>query len=59
MGKDMWIDAWEERFNAALDAGKSEEEAGQIADTEADSAYRERIADAIDYARLLKKEGRT
>lgn len=54
--KELWIDAWEEKYNAALDRGLSEEEAGQYADTHADETYRDRIADAIDFARLIKKE---
>lgn len=57
MSEELFADAWDRLYDEALERGLSEEEAGQYADTNADAAYRERIADAIDYARLLKKEG--
>ena len=56
--KDIWIEAWDDCFQAALKRGATEDEAGQIADTNADASYREKIADIIDYRRLLEKEGR-
>lgn len=58
MSKEMWFDQWNEIYCAALDAGASEAAASKRADQHADGAYRERIADMIDDARLRAKEGR-
>lgn len=57
MSKAMWIEAWDGARNEALDMGATEEEADAYACREAQGRARERLADRIDHARLLKKEG--
>lgn len=58
MSKEMWIEAWQSAYDEAIDEGKSAAQAEQIANRKADGRYRENIADMIDHARLLKKEGK-
>ena len=58
MGKDMWIAEWNVLYEEALDRGLSEADAERFADNGADGAYREKVADMVDHARLLRKEGR-
>ncbi len=60
MSKDMWFDEFERLYNEAAevaDGHVSDAVYDNLADR-ADRAYRERLADMIDHARLLKKEGR-
>ena len=58
MSKDIWFAEFERLYNEKLDAGVRDGLAYMEAGEEADAATRERLADMIDHARLLKKEGR-
>lgn len=58
IGKDGWIDEWNALYDEAIERGLSEKNAEAFADAGADHAHREKVADMIDHARLLRKEGR-
>jgi hypothetical protein len=54
--KEMWIDAWDNVYNAAIEAGASVEEATKRADREAGSIAYERVAGAADNLRKRERE---
>lgn len=58
MSKDIWFDEMERLLNEKLDAGVPFDKAYEQAGEQADGATADRLADMIDHARLLKKEGR-
>jgi hypothetical protein len=57
MSKEMWIDEFDRLYNEACDSGVSPDAAYKQATDKCDAAYRDRLADRIDLARLMKKEG--
>lgn len=56
--KDMWIDEFERLYNEAAENGPVTDKVYWGLTVKADSALRERLADAADHARLLRKEGK-
>lgn len=58
MSKELFISVYEDLVNNLIDQGYSEAEAERIAENGAYDAYRDRVADMTDQARLLKKEGK-
>lgn len=58
MHKELWIEEYDRAYNQALDRGLSPKEADSVAERAAETNTRERFADMIDHARLLRKEGR-
>ncbi len=54
MSKEMWFKEFERIYNETSDSAK----AYKLACDKADAAYRERLADQADHARLRVKEGR-
>ena len=55
--KDMWIDEFERLYNEAAENGPVTDKVYWGLTVKTDSALRERMADEIDHARMLKKEG--
>lgn len=55
--KALWIESFDKIFNEACDKGVSPDKAYYQACDRVDAAYRDRLADRIDLARLMKKEG--
>lgn len=58
MSKELWFQTFESMYNAACDEGVAPDRAYRQATAKCDAAYRERLADQADHARLLRKEGR-
>lgn len=56
MSKEMWIAAYDDLYQAALEAGKSEKEAERIAESGASDRAYDRLADHADYLRKRAKE---
>ena len=57
MSKELWIEEFDRLFNEACDSGVSPDAAYRLATAKCDRAYADRVADRIDLARLMKKEG--
>ena len=56
--KDLWIDEFDRLYNEACDSGVSPDKAYKQATDKCDAAYRERLANVADLARLMRKEGK-
>jgi hypothetical protein len=57
VSKELWIDEFDRLYNEACDRGVSPTVAYMQATEAVDRAYADRVADRIDLARLMKKEG--
>lgn len=56
MNKEMWIAAYDDLYQAALETGKSEKEAERVAENGAESLAIDRLADHADNLRKRAKE---
>ena len=55
--KEWWIEEFDRLYQDACDSGVSPDAAYKLATDKCDRAYADRVADRIDLARLMKKEG--
>ena len=55
--KELWLSLYEEARAEYDDAGMDEREADELATRYAERELPERLADAADHARMIRKEG--